>query len=56
MSGRMKIRENAEFRFPMYILSTRGTVEVYLDLKAPISLSCQNCESRHLHLNPNDKW
>ena len=37
MSGLMKIRENAELRFPLYVLSTGGTMGVYLDLKAPIS-------------------
>ena len=38
-----------------YCMSTRGTVGVYLDLKAPISLYCRNCEPRHFHLNLDDE-
>ena len=38
-----------------YCRSTRGTMGLYLDLKAPISLYCRNCEPRHFHLNLDDK-
>ena len=38
-----------------YRRSTRGTVGVYLDLKASISLHCRNCERRRFHLNWDDK-
>ena len=36
--------------------STHGTVGVYLDLKAPISLYCRNCEPHHFYQNLDDKW
>ena len=39
-----------------YCRSTRGTVGVYLDLNAPISLYRRNCEPHHFHLNLDDEW
>ena len=39
-----------------YCRSTCGTVGVYLDLNAPTSLYCRNCEPHHFHLNLDDKW
>ena len=71
MSGPMKIRGNAEFRFGLYYVwivadgikwkkttvgSTLGTVGMYLDLTAPISLYCRSCEPHHVHLNLDDEW
>ena len=70
MSGPKKIRGNTEFRFRCFgcgrrykiekgyccCRSTRGTVRVYLDLNAPISLYCRNCEPHHFHLNLDDEW
>ena len=63
MSRLMKIRENKEFRFPFYNIlivadgvqkkkaTVHRTTVAYLNLKAPISLYCRNCEPHHFHLN-----
>ena len=63
MSRSMKIRENKKFRFPFYNVlivadgvqqekaTVHSTAVTYLNLKAPTSLYCGNCEPRHFHLN-----